>query len=76
MKRSEMLKLLEKAITSRDTGHYFYSSMDHAEFVLSTIEQAEMLPPSKWGCYEYLSECPHDHKWDPEAKDEKFHSNF
>lgn len=45
MKKSDMLVIIAKEVSKRNTSHYLYEASDHAEDILFAIQKAGMLPP-------------------------------
>lgn len=50
MKRSAVLKVIAKALTMRNTGHYSYNEKEHANLVLKELEDLDIIKPThkKW----------------------------
>lgn len=46
MKRSAVLKVIAKALTMRNTGHYSYNEKEHADLVLKELEDLDIIKPT------------------------------
>lgn len=46
MKRSAVLKVIARALTMRNTGHYSYNEMEHADLVLKELEDLDIVKPT------------------------------
>jgi hypothetical protein len=46
MKRSAVLKVIARALTQRNTGHYSYNETEHANLVLSELEDLDIIKPT------------------------------
>jgi hypothetical protein len=45
MKRKAVLKVIASALTQRNTGHYSYNETEHADLVLSDLEDLGIIKP-------------------------------
>jgi hypothetical protein len=45
MKRKAVLKVIASALTQRNTGHYSYNETEHADLVLSELEDLGIIKP-------------------------------
>lgn len=45
MKRSAVLKVIARALTMRNTGHYSYNETEHANLVLKELEDLDLIKP-------------------------------
>jgi hypothetical protein len=45
MKRKAVLKVIASALTKRNTGHYSYNETEHADLVLSELEDLGIIKP-------------------------------
>jgi hypothetical protein len=46
MKRSAVLKVIARALTMRNTGHYSYNETEHASLVLKELEDLDIIKPT------------------------------
>ena len=46
MKRSVVLKVIARALTMRNTGHYSYNEIEHADLVLKELEDLDIVKPT------------------------------
>lgn len=46
MKRSAVLKVIARALTMRNTGHYSYNETEHANLVLKELEDLDIIKPT------------------------------
>jgi hypothetical protein len=46
MKRSAVLKVIARALTMRNTGHYSYNETEHADLVLKELEDLGLIKPT------------------------------
>jgi uncharacterized protein YqeY len=46
MKRSAVLKVIARALTMRNTGHYSYNEKEHADLVLKELEDLDIIKPT------------------------------
>jgi hypothetical protein len=46
MKRSAVLKVIARALNMRNTGHYSYNETEHANLVLSELEDLDLIKPT------------------------------
>lgn len=45
MKRSAVVKVIARALTLRNTGHYSYNETEHANLVLKELEDLDVIKP-------------------------------
>jgi uncharacterized protein YqeY len=46
MKRTAVLKVIARALTQRNTGHYSYNEQEHADLVLNELEDLDIIRPT------------------------------
>lgn len=46
MKRSAVLKVIARALTMHNTGHYSYNETEHASLVLKELEDLDIIKPT------------------------------
>jgi hypothetical protein len=46
MKRTAVLELIATVLNQRNTGHYFYNEMEHADLVLRKLEDLDIIKPT------------------------------
>jgi hypothetical protein len=46
MKRSTLAKLIAPILTQRNTGHYSYNELEHAQMIIKQLEEFDLLKPT------------------------------
>jgi hypothetical protein len=46
MKRSTVAKLIAPILSQRNTGHYSYDALSHAELIIKQLEELDLLKPT------------------------------